>query len=427
MKPMQKRDFLRLNYCFRIIQIFKQILMKKSLILAMVGASGALMPAFTANAQSVELEESDLIVTDIPCKTHYYTNHADNWFLQLGAGINTPFVENNGATGQKHKLTGAYNIGVGRWFSPYLAWRLDLQYSQIRWQDNGSNKARYGNANFDLMWDMTNSLGGVDAQRPVSVIPFVGVGGTFAWDFKSAAENNVYNDGRARKNSWTLPVSAGVQVRFRMCRYVDFFLEGRAQFYGDNFNLCTYGKPVDINLTALGGFNVNFGGRDYKSYNRCANLAYVATLNDQVNALRADLAATGAALAVAESQLPCPEVEQPECPEVTVVSPMLATVRFTINSAVISSEEMVNVFNTAEYMKQNPEVNLLITGYADKDTGTAAYNKALSQKRAQAVYDALTKTYGIDGNRLAIDGMGSQSQPYSTNNWNRIVIFTVAE
>lgn len=101
----------------------------------------------------------------------------------------------------------------------------------------------------------------------------------------------------------------------------------------------------------------------------------------------------------------------------------MSTVRFTINSSKISDEEMVNVYNTAQYLKENPSVNVLIKGYADKDTGTSDYNKALSQKRAQAVYDALTKTYGISKNRLAIEAEGSTQQPYNVNNWNRIVIF----
>ena len=85
---------------------------------------------------------------------------------------------------------------------------------------------------------------------------------------------------------------------------------------------------------------------------------------------------------------------------------------------------MVNVFNTAEYLKANPDINVLIQGYADKNTGTPEYNLSLSQKRAQAVFDALTKTYGIDPSRLAMEAEGSSTQPYDVNNWNRIVIFT---
>ncbi len=151
-------------------------------------------------------------------------------------------------------------------------------------------------------------------------------------------------------------------------------------------------------------------------------MAYINSLNGQVNALRGELAATATALAAAQAQLPCPEVVEVDCPEVDA-APMMSTVRFSINSSKISDEEMVNVYNTAEYLKANPGVNVLIKGYADKDTGTSEYNMGLSKKRAQAVYDTLTKTYGIDKSRLAIEAEGSSEQVYDVNNWNRIVIF----
>ena len=102
---------------------------------------------------------------------------------------------------------------------------------------------------------------------------------------------------------------------------------------------------------------------------------------------------------------------------------MMATVRFTINSAKIRPEEMVNVYNVAEWMKANPEQAVVICGYADKDTGTSDYNLGLSKRRAEAVRDALVNRYGINPDRLSIDAEGSNVQPYDENNWNRIVIF----
>lgn len=403
--------------------------MKKNVLFIMAACGGSLFFANNANAQeTVVVEEQDVVVSDVPCKDHYYSTWRDNWFIELGAGINSPFVESYLPDGNdKHHMTAVYNLGFGKWISPYLGWRFSMYYASIHWDDGTFSKAKYGNANIDFMWDMCNSLGGVNPNRPVSVIPYVGLGGTFTWDF-NAPEMNVVREGtKLRKNSWTLPVSAGIQFRFRLCSYVDFFLEGRAWFYGDNFNNTTYGRPVDINIAALGGFNFNIGGSNFKTYNPCNDLAYIGSLNGQINTLRGELATTAAALAAAESQLPCPEVVVQECPEVVEVAPMLTTVRFTINSAKISDTEMVNVFNVAEYMKANPEINVIIKGYADKDTGTATYNKQLSEKRAQAVYDALTKKYGVDPSRLATEGEGSATQVYDTNNWNRIVIFVPAE
>ena len=399
--------------------------MRKNLALVLAVSCTGLFSATSAMAQdAIVVEEETVSLSEAAdCKTQYYVDKHDNWFIQLGAGIDVPLVENRLVDGKARRhITAAYNLGFGKWFSPYIGFRFSGYYGAMHWDNDRYSKSKYGNLNFDFMWDMCNSLGGVDPDRPVSVIPFVGIGGTYVWDIQSDGTNIYRGDGDLKKTSWTLPVSAGIQFRFRLCRYVDFFLEGRASFYGDNFNGSAYGEPLDINIQATGGFSFNLGGVKYQAYNKCKDMAYINSLNGQVNALRGELAATAAALATAQAQLPCPEVVVPDCPE-NNAAPMMSTVRFTINSSKISDEEMVNVYNTAQYLKENPSVNVLIKGYADKDTGTSDYNKALSQKRAQAVYDALTKTYGISKNRLAIEAEGSTQQPYNVNNWNRIVIF----
>jgi outer membrane protein OmpA-like peptidoglycan-associated protein len=102
----------------------------------------------------------------------------------------------------------------------------------------------------------------------------------------------------------------------------------------------------------------------------------------------------------------------------------MATVRFRLNSAKITDEEMVNVYNISKWMSENPDQNVAIVGYADKDTGTSEYNMGLSKRRAEAVRDTLVNKYGVNPDRLSIQAEGSDVQPYDVNNWNRIVIFS---
>ena len=404
--------------------------MKSNVLFTSAACLAATLGAFAAHAQDeVVVEETTSIVTEVPCKTHYYSTSADNWFIQIGAGINSPFMENHLANGkEKHHITVGYNFAFGKWMSPYVGWRLSFLGGPLHWDNDGFEKAKYVSGNFDIMWDMFNSFHGVNSRRVFSIVPFVGLGGTFTWDYKPNHGNIIDNDGSRKGNSWTLPVSAGIQLRFRLCKYVDFFAEGRALFNGDIFTNYAYGRPFDINISAMGGFSFNIGGADFRSYNPCDYLSYINNLNNQVNDLRGALATTAAALAVAESQLPCPEVTEvaavvDEGPEI----PLMATVRFTINSSRITEQEIVNVYNIAEWMKANPEQNVAIAGYADKNTGTSKYNMDLSKRRAQAVYDVLVNKYGVNPDRLAIQAEGSDVQPYDVNNWNRIVIFNVAE
>ena len=406
--------------------------MKKNLLLVMavVGVAMALpIGAMAQNDDYVVVEEDVTIVDLSQCKDIYHSSWRDNWFMQMGAGMNLPMLENYLPDGtEKHHITAAYNLGFGRWMTPYLGWRISGLYGAIHWDNNVYSKAKYVNANFDLMWDMLNSVAGVNSNRVFSIVPFVGLGGTYTWDFNDQAPaiRTSYGD---KPNQWTLPVSAGLQMRFRLCSYADFFIEGRAQFYGDNFNNYAYGEPVDVNITAIGGFSINFGGRNYKAYNPCGDLGYIASLNDQVNDLRASLAVCSAALADAEAQLPCPEVKP--APAVVSSAPakdaiLLSTVRFSRNSAVITDTEMVNVYNVAEWLMENPKQNIVIKGYADEQTGTSDYNMNLSRQRAQNVYDALVD-YGVNASRLSIQAEGSNSQLYDTNDWNRIVIFAPAK
>lgn len=401
--------------------------MKKNVLWSLAACSAALLTSVSANAQdAVVVEEETIVETEVPCKTHYYSTSRDNWFIQVGAGIASPFFENVRTDGgsDHRQISANYNFAFGKYISPYLGWRVSFLGGPLHYNSGTFAKMKYVNANVDFMWDMINSIHGVNTKRVFSIVPFIGLGGTFTWDY-SKDGGIIGHDGKPKGNSWTLPVSAGIQFNFRLSRHVDFFLEGRGQFYGDNFNNNAYGRPIDINITATGGFIFKIGGDDFKSYNPCDYLGYISNLNNQVNDLRGALATTAAALATAEAQLPCPEAQDTV---ITVQSaPLMSTVRFTLNSARISGMEMVNVYNTAEYLKANPDTKVVIAGYADKDTGTDSYNMDLSKRRAEAVKNALVDKYGISADRLIIRAEGSSAQPYDENNWNRIVIFSVAE
>ncbi len=420
----KEKEFTKKRVSFLIYERMKRNL----LIVTALG--GMLWSANDAKAQEtvsgVVVEETPVLVQDVECKDHYTPGSwKDNWFIQLGAGIRSPFMENSKVKGDDaRRITAIYNLGVGRWISPYVGFRFSAYYGAMHWNQGVTAKARVANLNVDFMWDMFNSIGGYNPDRVFSIVPFIGLGGTFVYDFKPSLGDIKDHDGSIKKNQWLLPVSAGLQLRFRLSNYVDFFAEGRAQFYGDNYNNEAFGRPIDIDLSAIGGFTFYFTGSKFKRYNPCDYVNYLNNANAQINDLRGALATTSAALAAAEAQLPCPEVSETVVESSTTILP---TVRFKLNSAYVSSEEMVNVYNMAEYMKANPNATIVIRGYADKDTGTSEYNMKLSERRAQAVADILTGDYGINANRLVLEAAGSNTQVYDTNDWNRIVIFAIPE
>lgn len=64
--------------------------------------------------------------------------------------------------------------------------------------------------------------------------------------------------------------------------------------------------------------------------------------------------------------------------------------------------------HAAEYLKNHPEIRVLIGGYSD-ERGSAEYNLALSEKRANTAREALIAA-GISGERLQIISYGKEAQ-----------------
>ena len=407
--------------------------------------AGAFAFSNVAQAQDVFVDDA-ATVTEFTCDNtdHYFSNWRNNWFIEISAGGNQPLTECGMAVPEvaiepfnSKKWTAVYSVGVGRWINPELGIRLKGIYGAIHWDsplnwqqainNEGWSKMKHASLSFELMWDMLNTFRGVNSKRIFSLIPYIGIGGDCSWDYKGHDGNqpiasNVYKKGTndLKEVQWTLPLSVGFEFRFRLCKYVDFFAEIRASVYGDNWNNYVTGYNFDGLFSTLGGFNFNIGGRDWKTFNECDYVNQIAALNGQVNDLRAQLVNCGQTVAALQAQLPCPEVVQKDCKN----APLMATVRFLINSSKILPTEEVSIYTMAEWLKANPDEKIIIAGYADKDTGTSEYNLKLSERRANAVKDALVNEYGIAADRLETKSFGSDVQEYpSHNDWNRIVIF----
>ena len=97
---------------------------------------------------------------------------------------------------------------------------------------------------------------------------------------------------------------------------------------------------------------------------------------------------------------------------------------FKIGKAKISPEGMVNVQLMAKAIKANPNAKYKIAGFADKATGSASFNQTLSEKRAQAVYDALVAE-GVKESQLEKVAMGGTDNMFGKNYLNRVVILEV--
>ena len=87
-------------------------------------------------------------------------------------------------------------------------------------------------------------------------------------------------------------------------------------------------------------------------------------------------------------------------------------VNFDPGKAVVKREYLPEIETFAQFLKQYPDVKAEIQGHTD-NRGGAKQNQALSDARAKAVRDAVTK-YDISADRLTAKGYG-QDKPIATN------------
>lgn len=86
---------------------------------------------------------------------------------------------------------------------------------------------------------------------------------------------------------------------------------------------------------------------------------------------------------------------------------------FDFDQATIQANSAPALQVIADYLKAHPAIQLYIIGHTDM-TGSLAYNLGLSEKRAQAVVNALVSQYQIKADRLTGQGVGPLA-PKSTN------------
>jgi OOP family OmpA-OmpF porin len=82
-------------------------------------------------------------------------------------------------------------------------------------------------------------------------------------------------------------------------------------------------------------------------------------------------------------------------------------INFNTNSAKIDTNYLDKVEAFAGFLNANSHINVEVQGHTDSK-GSAAYNKLLSQKRAESVVKMLTKKYGVDAGRLTAKGYGDE-------------------
>lgn len=373
----------------------------------------ALLSGFMFSVTAQEFQPQVGFSNEAGYKTNFKKNKAkDNWFISIAGGASILLGDQNPEASLGSRLNFAPQFSFGKWFNPYLAFRTQLNGGVIHgFEFEGNNTAnpilmqhnKYIAAHVDLLWDVTNFWAPYRESKVFRLIPWVGFGYAQRFDTDEAVEHG-------RTESPTL--NCGMIMAFRLSKRVDLTLEGQYSMLNEQFNRVEYAHLTDGIAQLSAGLTFKLGKTDFEVL-QPMDYDLLNDLNNQINKLRAE-----------NDELSKRPVSCPQCPEpvAAVVNNYVDNVvYFRLNSSKIDKNQQINIYNTAEFVKSN-NAPIKVIGYADKKTGTGSYNMGLSEKRAKAVAKELIEKYGVSSDQISIEWRGSDEQPYSENNWNRVVI-----
>lgn len=402
------------------------------------------LTSLSAWGQDYQLTDSTFSRTKFDEDSLYYDEMAylddyhflDNIFVAGQIGISHSMSENTrfGNFFANEKLS--FNVGVGKWIYPSFGLRITAglhpQVGRAEWELCDARPDVFGNYNynmfsgyFDALINLTNIVYKYKEDRVFNLIGILGLGynHTFGFDKEKC---RIMEEGvpAAEGGRWFYTVDTnpgdffaahvGLQGRWKVSPAWD--VVGEITFNGtdDKYNGHEYDRVYDTYFDVLIGAQFHF-----KDCHGRRRFHYVKHLNEAVIERLAKMRSDE------NEQLAIANMAVPEIFENIKFSEALqTTVSFYVDRYYITDAQKKNLKSVATFLATHPDINLIVTGYADIETAYPAYNLRLSQKRAQAVYDMLVNEFHVPTNRLRIDYKGDTVQPYAhVNEWNRAVIF----
>ena len=345
----------------------------------------------------------------------------DNFYIGINGGAQ---VKTTNEAWMKNLNSNA-GLRIGRWFTPVFGLAAE---SNVYFNDHCSHFmpqsktiARYMNTSLIATVNFSNWFAGYKGEpRTFEFVPVFG----FGWGHTFGTEDN-FN---------VLTSKAGIDFTFNLGSkkawqiYVEPSMNWALNGYGYE------GVAYDINKSA---FQLNAGiVYKFKNSNGSHNFTIaqlrdqseIDGLNSQINNLRNDLNNKDSQLSAKDKQIKDLQNALDECnKKPKYVKPATATnlqptVLFQQGKSNVEKSQMPNIELIAQYMKNHPEANIEIKGYASPE-GPKELNQKLSEKRAEAVKKVLVKKYKIAASRLTTKGMGATDKLFKQVEFNRVSTF----
>lgn len=374
--------------------------MKKTILLA-VFALGAL----SINAQTAVVEGGGFW---------------DNWSMGLQGGATMKMS----GSGFFKSARPAFGLTIGKQWTPILG--TDIQGMGYINTTNSSTLIDASDVSLIARMNLMNLFAGYEGTpRPFEIETSTGLGwlhhymnGEGDTDDLSARVGLNFNFNFGEDAAWTFGIKPAVV----------FNLTGDYPSKKMGFN------KRHANMEILMGFTYHFADGDGDRHFALVSAVdpmTLAAMNEEVNDLRAIVAAKDVELVGLADELLVVQNQLNECRAKNAMANgdtlniVESVVAFRFNQSDVESSQMPSIEHVANYLKNNPNVNVTVNGYASPE-GTEEYNLQLSQRRAEAVKNILVNKYGIASDRISTIGHGV-GDIFSEPAWNRVGICTIDE
>ena len=338
-----------------------------------------------------------------------------HWYAQAQIGGQYTL----GEIGFGKLLSPNVQVGVGYNFNQVVGARLTLNTWQSKAGQNVAGKVYKWKWNYvapmvDATFNLTNLFCEYNPDRLVEVGVFGGIGANIAWGNDEAADaqkailagagKNLAEVQAPLENLWDgtktrFVARVGANVDFRVSDRVKLGVELSANTLSDKYNSKKAGNP-DWYFNALVGVKVALG----------------ETHTTKVIPAPKPVEKIIERIIEKPAPAPAPKVESK-----VVEENFRRDIFFPIGNTNIAKSQSTKIAEIVEYMKENPDAKITLTGYADKGTGSAAFNDKIAARRAQTVYNTLAAK-GVAKSRMIKESKGCRVQPFEENDMNRVTI-----
>lgn len=389
-----------------------------------------------------EVNPNDYIKVDT---IDYLSDQVQNILISAHVGLSLSMGENTRFTNFFAVTRPSFKFSIGKFFYPQFGLRLSLEYlnqrGRIEWEEANVCEGKdvetgqiigpkhpngdKGNYNFSMaagfidgMMNFHNLFWKYREDRRFNLIGYFGLGAFYTFNFgkdqwlkhyESDHHYPIDND-----SHFYFAGRAGLIASYQINNAWDLSIDASFNGTDDAYNGVRFRRVYDTYVNVMAGITYHIKDRSGKrrlQYSHYSDENVVTVLNRQIYELNDSLQ---------DALKPTIKMEE----NVLYNEMLQTTVSFYIDKTFITDAQKRNVRSVAKFMESHPDLDVVVTGYADAQTAYPKYNMMLSKKRAQAVYDMLTKEYDVDPARLSMEFKGDAEQPFNVvNEWNRAVVF----